>query len=289
MAKKVETGEIVSPANLWGKPLPRAPGKPTATTEEGKAARMLPDKDKIDSYVDAELEEDEPTDAELIDEESADDVYDEVSTVEASGDDEDDDADEDDDEFEAEDGDDDAAVSDVADDSDVDSAVDVDEVPVKASAADTPTKVVKKMAEKKSISDYVRDEIASRKASGDSLRGVDIVNALAKRRITVSPAQVSQLLKKAGISQKARGPRKAVAATASEERSRAALKSAKAAPKAQPRQQAPKVRATAATTTELPWKQLNAAKAFIAACDGSFESAADALAMFRKIETVLHN
>lgn len=285
MAKKVATGGMISPANLWGKPLPRVPSKPTATTEERKAARMLPDEDEIDSDVDAELEEDEPTEDALLDEESVDDE-DEVSTVEASGDDdEEDDADEDDDEFEAEEGDDDDAdVSDSADASSVDSTVDVDEVPVKAGKADTPTKVTKKMANKKSISDHVRDEIADRKASGDSLRGVDIVNALAKQRIKVSPAQVSQLLKKAGISQKARGPRKAVAA-GGEERSRAALKAAKAP---EPRK-APKVRGTTSTTTELPWKQLNAAKAFIAACDGSFDVANDALAMFRKIESVLHN
>ena len=286
MAKKVATGGIVSPANLWGKPLPRTPNKPTAT--EGKVARMLPDEEEIDSDVDAELEEDEPTEAELAEEDSVEDE-DEVSTVEASGDDEDDDADEDD-EFEAEEGDDDDAdASDVADDGeedDVDSAVDVDEVPVSATTkAGTPPKVTKKMAEKKSISDHVRDEIADRKSAGESLRGVDIVNALAKRKIKVSPAQVSQLLKKAGVSQKARGGRKAVAVAATEERSRSALK----AKKVEPRREAPKVRATTGTTTELPWKQLNAAKAFIAACNGSFDEASDTLAMFHKIENVLHN
>jgi hypothetical protein len=245
---------------------------------------MLPNEEEIDSDVDAELEEDEPTEAELQDE--AVDDEDEVSTVEASGAGDDEDAaDEEDDEFEAEEGDDDDAdASDVADDGEVDSAVDVDEVPVKATKADTSPKVSKKMAEKKSISDHVRDEIADRKSAGESLRGVDIVNALAKRKIKVSPAQVSQLLKKAGISQKARGTRKAVAA-ATEERSRSALKAAKATPK----QQAPKVRVTTGTTTELPWKQLNAAKAFIAACNGSFEEASGTLAMFHKIENVLHN
>jgi hypothetical protein len=285
MAKKVETGGIVSPANLWGKPLPRVPNKPTAT-EEGKAARMLPD-EKIDSDVDAELEEDEPTAAELAEEDSVEDE-DEVSTVEATGGDEDEDAEEDD-EFESEEGDDDDAdVSDVADEgaNSVDSAVDVDEVPVPAAtkAGATP-KVMKKMAEKKSISDHVRDEIADRKSAGESLRGVDIVNALAKRKIKVSPAQVSQLLKKAGVSQKARGGRKAVAVAATEPRSRSALK----AKKVETRQQAPKIRATTGTTTELPWKQLNAAKAFIAACNGSFDEASDTLSMFQKIENVLHN
>ena len=312
MAKKVETGGIVSPANLWGKPLPRAPNKPTAT-KEGKATRMLPD-EEIDSDVDAELEEDE---AELVDEDSVEDE-DEVSTVEATGadedDDEDDDEDEDedddededeededeededededaeDDEFDSEEGDDDDAdVSDVADKhaSSIDSAVDVDEVSVPAAtAAGAPLKVMKKMSEKKSISDYVRDEIEDRKSASESLRGIDIVNALAKRRIKVSPAQVSQLLKKAGVSQKARGGRKVpVAVAAAGPKSRAALKTKTV----ETRQQAPKIRATTSTTTELPWMQLNAAKAFIAACNGSFNEASDTLAMFHKIDTVLHN
>ena len=297
MAKKVETGGIVSPANLWGKPLPRAPSKPTAT-KEGKAARMLPDEEEIDSDVDAELEEDTPTEADLAEEDSVEDE-DEVSTVEATGADEDDEDDEDDDEedddaeeddeFESEEGDDDDAdASDVADKSanSVDSAVDVDEVPVPAAtAAGATPKVMKKMAEKKSISDYVRDEIADRKSAGESLRGVDIVNALAKRKINVSPAQVSQLLKKAGVSQKARGSRKTVAVAATESRSRSALKTKKV----EPRQPAPKIRATTSATTELPWKQLNAAKAFIAACNGSFDEASDTLSMFQKIDSVLHN
>ena len=304
MAKKVETGGIVSPANLWGKPLPRVPNKPIAT-KEGKATRMLPDEES-DSDVDAELEEDE---AELVDEDSVEDE-DEVSTVEATGADEDDDEDEDedddededeededededaedDDEFDSEEGDDDDAdVSDVADKhaSSIDSAVDVDEVSVPAAtAAGAPLKVMKKMSEKKSISDYVRDEIEDRKSANASLRGIDIVNALAKRRIKVSPAQVSQLLKKAGVSQKARGGRKVpVAVAAAGPKSRAALKTKTV----ETRQQAPKIRATTSTTTELPWMQLNAAKAFIAACNGSFNEASDTLAMFHKIDTVLHN
>jgi len=270
MAKKEVTGGIVSPASLWGKPLARASSKPTAT-EERKATRMRLD-EELDSDVDAELEEDGPTEAEL-------------AVAEAEN--------EEDEEFEAEEGDDkdDAEVSgadaaDVGDDN-VDSAVDVDAAPASArTTAGATKKVEKKMAEKKSLSDYVRDEIENRKAAGESLRGVDIVTALAKRKITVSPAQVSQLLKKAGVSQKARGGRKAVTVAAGEERSRTAHKTAK---KGEQRREAPKGRATTSAVTELPWKQLNAAKAFIAACDGSFESANSTLEMFHKLENTLRN
>lgn len=282
MAKKEVTGGVVSPASLWGKPLARASNKPTAT-EERKATRMRLG-EELDSDVDAELEEDGPTEAELAVAETEDE---ETGGIVATSDD---DEDEEDEEFEAEEGDDedDAEVSgeDAADvgDDDVDSAVDVDATPASArTTAGATKKVKKKMAEKKSLSDYVRDEIESRQAAGDSLRGVDIVTALAKRKITVSPAQVSQLLKKAGVSQKARGGRKAVAVAAGEERSRTAHKTAK---KGEQRREAPKGRATTSTVTELPWKQLNAAKAFIAACDGSFESANSTLELFHKLEAL---
>jgi hypothetical protein len=242
--------------------------------------------EELDSDVDAELEEDGPTEAELAVAETEDE---ETGVMVATSDD--DDEDEEDEEFEAEEGDDDeddAEVSgeDAADvgDDDVDSAVDVDATPASArTTAGATKKVKKKMAEKKSLSDYVRDEIETRQAAGDSLRGVDIVTALAKRKITVSPAQVSQLLKKAGVSQKARGGRKAVAVAAGEERSRTAHKTAK---KGEQRREAPKGRATTSTVTELPWKQLNAAKAFIAACDGSFESANSTLELFHKLEAL---
>jgi len=64
MAKKTEVGGFISPANLWGKPLPNitgskpAPAKKEQTEERTK--RMLADEDDdIDSDVDAELEETE--------------------------------------------------------------------------------------------------------------------------------------------------------------------------------------------------------------------------------------
>ena len=275
--------KIVSPASLWGKPLPRAPNSPV--TKE-KAARVLPDK-KIDSDVDAELEEDTTTMAELADEDSVEDE-DEVSTVAATGADDDDDDDEDEDEDDEDDEDEDESEdaeedeefeSEEGDDDDddvensVDSTVDVDEVPVPAAIAAGVTPKVMTMTEKKSIADYVRDNIADRKSAGESLRGIDIVNSLAKRRIKVSPAQVSQLLKKSGVSQKARGGRKVVAVATTGTRSRSTLK----AKTVEPAQQAPKIRATTGTTTELPWKQLSAARAFIAACNGSFEEASGTL------------
>jgi hypothetical protein len=42
MAKDVEVGGIVSPANLWGKPLPKKTLHKTAKKEE-KDTRMLPE------------------------------------------------------------------------------------------------------------------------------------------------------------------------------------------------------------------------------------------------------
>lgn len=124
----------------------------------------------------------------------------------------------------------------------VDSAVETDDNDVDE---DLP------MADKKmSMSDHVRREIDKRKASGDSLRGVDIVNALAKRGVQVSAAQVSVLLKKAGVTGgKAGRPRRAPAATSEEETSRAASKKNKPAETTRTRRPAPIVSATPRPTT----------------------------------------
>ena len=79
------------------------------------------------------------------------------------------------------------------------------------------------MADKKiSLSDHVRREIERRQKSGDSLRGVEIVSALEKRGISVSAAQVSQLLKKAGVPPGKKGRKKAAATDTGDEKSRVA-------------------------------------------------------------------
>jgi hypothetical protein len=154
-------------------------------TPEKKDTGMLPEDDDVDSDVDAELEVTEPSDAEL----EADESELEEVTSEAAGDEEPAYDDEEDSDEEDED-----------DDDEVDSAVEPDEKVSKKKRVTTPM-----AGKKKSMSDHVREEIERRQESGDSLRGVDIVNSLAKKGVKVSAAQVSQLLKKAGVSAKARG------------------------------------------------------------------------------------
>ena len=150
------------------------------------------------------------------------------------------------------------------------------------------------MADKKkvSLSDHIRNEIEKRKASGASLRGVDIVAALEKRSISVSPAQVSQLLKKAGVAGSKRGRKPASASAPAEqnEKPRVAMKAAKkdvaeapkqrlvlkrhpqAAPAAEVRS-APKAAKVPSTGFRVPMTQLQAAEAFVDACGGSFKNA----------------
>ena len=260
MSKKVEAGEIVNPANLWGKPLGKSPALAPKSSKE-KETRMLPD-DKIDSDVDAELE-DGPTDNELVEVAVSDDI-------------EDDNVDDDADDFDDEDDDDD---DDEEGDEEVDSAVDADEEPSKT------TRVVTTMADKKkkSMSDHVRDEIDRRNAAGESLRGVDIVNALSKKGVKVSPAQVSQLLKKAGVSAKGRNPRKTKVAETTEQH-RAAVSTRKGT---EPKRPANKVRPSDEPTGSLPVAHLRAAKAFIAACGDSYEKARNVLELHQQLTDVL--
>ena len=95
-------------------------------------------------------------------------------------------------------------------------------------AAVEPTKEMSKKKKKdestmkKRGSDYIREEIARRRESGDSLRGVDIVKALAKKKVAVSAAQVSQLLKAEGVPRAPRGRQPAEKAPAPQPRPKAA-------------------------------------------------------------------
>lgn len=248
MAKKVEAGGFVSPANLWGKPLPATLHK---TVEEKKGASRMrtEDDDNLDLDVDGELESDGPSDADLLaDEEPENTVSDADEEV------------------------DDGAVVTSTVESDVFEPASVEET------TPAPNKrVVSPMAEKKSISDHVRDEIAARRASGDSLRGVDIVNALAKKKIKVSAPQVSQLLKKAGVGQKARGKRAAPAAEQAE-KSRTAEKFSRHGVEA-----ATPAKRKAGDASELPIGQLRAAKTFVDACGGSYATAQSVLSMHAEL------
>lgn len=260
MSKEVATGGIVSPANLWGKPLPKTLHK--EATKKEKDTGMLSD-DVTEDDVDAELAVDGPSDAELESEEAE--VDDEVGAE--AGDEE---PEYDDEESDEDDSDDD-------DSDDVDSVVEPDEKVSKKKRVTTPM-----AGKKKSMSDYVRDEIARRQEAGDSLRGVDIMNTLSKKGVKVSAAQISQLLKKAGVSTKARGPKKAKAAA--EERSRAAVSTRKGE---EPSRAAPKVRPAADDAVGLSVAHLRAAKAFLAACGDSYAEARNVLEAHEQLQDVL--
>ena len=274
MAKKTEVGGFISPANLWGKPLPSLSGKPAPVKQdppEERTKRMLADEDdKSDSDVDAELEEDDTA------------AYAEAAAAEDQEPDDADDAEdagEEEDGYEPEEGDD----ADDGEEIDATVAVDSDDpapVPVTARAK----KKVSPMSEKKSGADHIRDEIAKRQAENESLRGVDIVAALAKRRIEVSPAQVSQLLKKAGAGGAPRG--KKLVTASDEGKSRIANKTKKSP--AEPPRVAPKTRASQSTTA-LPMDQLKAASAFLAACDGCYTTAGDILSAHKQLGAMMAN
>ena len=275
--------EFVSPANLWGKPLPGATSKAPAEKdkkEKGTTGMRFAtpedyDDEDVDANVDAELEEDTVDDEAAYaeadyEDEGSEDVR---STAAKLPDDEDDET-----EYEPEDGD---EVSDEAVDSTVEADEDDDTVEA-PKATKTRKGKVKDMADKKSGADHIREEIERRQESGDSLRGVDIVSALAKKRVTVSPAQVSQLLKKAGAAPAKRG----ATVGAGDERSRDAARHKR---KEEPAKIAPKRPVAKAPTgsTTLPMDQLKAATAFLAACDGCYDMAGDILAEHKKLRSVV--
>jgi len=281
MAKKTEVGGFISPANLWGKPLPNLSGSKPAPVKEAKkeerTKRMLADEDDdTDSDVDAELEESEVVaedGTELLEEDGDDEAYLEDEAEEA---DDEEDAEEEVDGYAPEDGD-------VAEDGEVEAEVAEDEDSAPAPVTAGAKKKVSNMSEKKSGADHIRDEIAKRKASGDSVRGVDIVAALAKRKIEVSPAQVSQLLKKAGLGGASRGGKKLVAA--GEDKSRVANKVKKTT--AETQRVAPKARPATGTVSALPMDQLKAASAFLAACGGCYDSAGEILSAHKQLGAMM--
>ncbi|WP_353208427.1 hypothetical protein [Sphingorhabdus sp.] len=261
--------------NMWGKPLPATARKVAETKKKKKVTRMQTE-DDIDSDVDDELEEGKDTEVDLADENDDELVSDEaLATVETDEPDDEDEeeSDEDDDDLDPED------VVDSAQD-EVEATVAEDEEDGASTKDANNRKVV--MSEKKSGADHIRDEINKRKTAGDSMRGVDIVAALAKRKIEVSPAQVSQLLKKAGMSG---APR--TKASVGDAKSRVAAKGkakTEAAP-ATPRM-LPKGRAVTGTTTTLPMSQLRAAAAFLSACDGCYTTAEEILSTHKQLGAV---
>jgi hypothetical protein len=280
MAKKTEVGGLISPTNLWGKPLPNITGSKLAPAkkeqQEERTKRMLADEDDdIDSDVDDELEETEELvtedGTELLEEDGDDEeAYAEAAAEEAGDDDEEVDG------YAPEDGD-------VAEDGEVEAEEAVDEDPAPVPVTAGAKKKVSNMSEKKSGADHIRDEIAKRKATGDSVRGVDIVAALAKRKIEVSPAQVSQLLKKAGLGGASRGGKKLAAV--GEDKSRAANKAKK--PVAETTRALPKARPATGAVGTLPMDQLKAASAFLAACGGCYDSAGEILSAHKQLGAMM--
>jgi len=290
MAKNHEAARLISPTNLWGKPLTRPPSKPAQEKVTGMRTEDeddVTDEDEID--VDAELA-DEDESAEELDEETPDDAEQEIAAEAEEEDDAEEEGDVEDDglAYDPEDGDEseeDAVVS-AVDTDDEDESGETDEAEV---AETTPESRKRTMSDKKkvSLSDHIRNEIDKRQTSGASLRGVDIVAALEKRGINVSAAQVSQLLKKAGVA--GTRARKPAAEEQVSEKSRSAMKAKKNAietPKkplglkrnvpvtatVTPTRSALKAAPSGSGRFSVPVDQLKAAEAFVSAC-GGFEKA----------------
>jgi hypothetical protein len=260
---------IVRPENLWGKPLPQ---KPERTKE---SSEMLYEEELHEEDLRALVEEtdvliDDPSDEEL-------------RTLATAGEYEDDD---DEDSFGAEDADDETSfVDDAADDATESSAAKENTTAAAVATVhsagvkpiNTKKRKKEKMAEKMSISDHIRREIEKRQESGDSLRGVDIKNSLEKRGVLASPAQISQLLKKAGVAPTARGPKK------NKEGAKAVLSGTAKATSEPPKKRRqfagraaqPESRKTAIAPTSslnLPMEKLQATTDFVSKC-GSVQEA----------------
>ena len=283
MAKKQSAGGLISPTNLWGKPLPTSKQLPGKKSNEEVTGKMTDPDDVMEDEeidVDAELTNADVDDEELVEVEAelvSDDVDDDDGDEEDEEDEEADEVEDEEPEYEDDDVEDES--QDVVEDEEevVTAVADDDEESGDNEVSDT-TEDVPVMAEKMSLSDHVRAEIARRQKSGESLRGKDILESLEKRKIKVSAAQISQLLKKAGLGGKTRGrPAAAPAAAGGPEKSRSALKAKKRdvepAAAATPPRQALKARPVATNGFKVPMAQLQAAEAFVDACGGSFKDA----------------
>ncbi len=272
MAMKDGAGTPLNPANLWGKPDPRA-----SIIKEEKVSRKTEDEEHLEEDVDLDAELD-TAEEEFADEdgdgdfapEAGDETSEQDENVEEEIAAEAEDAD-----AELEPDDDDEAES-VDDDAEDDENLAADDEVTDSVA----TNRKRDMAEKKtSLSDHVRAEIRRRKDSGASLRGKDIVEALARRNVKVSAAQVSQLMKKEGVPPGKPGRRAKETAeqetpTRSAFQRKQAAAPVKAPAKAQPTRAAGQARqADSSRGFRVPMAQLEAAEAFVEACGGTFEAA----------------
>lgn len=289
MAMRDGAGTPLDPANLWGKPDPRKSAQVQTTEKEEKDV----------SRIDADLKNDEiDVDAALAAEDGDEADYENEFDPEEG----DDDVGEDDVDAELEE---EEEESDVVAETDADETAESDDDAVEDDEKEPPAEVAKtpatssrkrEMTDKKtSLSDHIRSEIARRQEAGEELRGKDIVTALASRRIKVSPAQVSQILKKEGLSSGTRG-RKPKAAVSDGERSRQALKTKpkraepKKAPAAAPVRALPKAKSPAAANGfSVPMPQLQAAEEFVKACGGSFDAASRILTAAQQLSQTFGN
>jgi len=272
---------LIPPAmSIWGKPL-GAPKKEEKTSEEPMPYDEDDVMDEQEIDVDAELANEDASDADL---------------YAVDGEIDDDDADLDDGEYADEEPDYDSEIGDNVRASSAPPVVEVEES-VAVDAGDSEFEEVEAAVvsqtkrkkgpsmtateKKKSISDYIRDEIASRQASGDSLRGKDIVAALAEEGVIANPAQVSQLLKKAGVKSKPRATKTTPARVA-----QPAGEIQKAAKKRQTRMLANKAKPVAVTSatssTGNTVDMLKSARCFVGVC-GSHEKATEILAAFPEL------
>lgn len=272
MAEKAQ-----NPSSLWGKPLPANLHK--LQTKEPKMAteEYEEDFDEKTADVDAELGDD--ADDQLADDEASADAYAENATADS-----DDEENEEEDAYDSEAGDD-AEVSYVNDDTEDNTEEPDHDDDVAAVSTTTDTKKQKKDDSdmKKRGSDHIREEIARRRESGASLRGVDIVKALAKKRVTVSAAQVSQLLKAEGVPRAPRGRQKTAEKPVGKPAPVAAAPVADTASRAA----AQRPKKLDYPQTELPLDQLKAASAFLDACGGDYDAAASILNVHRQVGSVM--
>ena len=276
MPKQVAAPFIMS-ENMWGKPLPATARKVAADKKKQKVTRMQTEDDDIDSDVDAELEEVDEAEVALADEDAVELIGEEAVANTDTPDDEekaDDDANSDPEDSED-------AVAESHDEVDANVDADAEKDALNTTSAKN-RKVI--MSEKKSGADHIRDEIEHRRVAGDSLRGVDVVAALAKRRIDVSPAQVSQLLKKAGLGGKPRNGRSAGAKVKAVESAQHVEDKSRVAAKGRA---VPKRPATAVSARPmLPMAQLRAAHLFLNACDGCYKTAEEILSTHKQLGVV---
>lgn len=275
-----------SPSNLWGKPLPANLQKMQTREPKMATEEYEEDFDAENADVDAELEDteaDATVDDDVDSAEANEQAYAESSALEGNNEPGEDDEEED--AYDSEAGDEeevavvDSVVEKNSEEPDPDDSVVAEDI---EQDVDGTEKKKGSSIMKKRGSDYIRDEIARRTEAGESLRGVDIVNALAKKRVTVSAAQVSQLLKAAGVAGAARGRQPAAKPEVSAQRPRPAAVVTETQSRAAA--QRPK---NLEYPTELPLDQLKAASLFLDACDGSYDTAAAILDVHRKVGSVM--